>query len=107
MHTELITVNIFFFSDSVIIGVAAGISVVVVVVVVVIIVFIYCKRRGESDRKQSVHSTKSSDNAYVSIISDLSQHMRKGYLSYRRPAKALVSLHLSAGTPKHLLFSDM
>ena len=47
---------------------AVGVSVVIVLVAVAIVMIIYCKRRGKkSERKPSVHSGKSSDNAYVSI----------------------------------------
>ena len=46
---------------------AVGVSVVIVLVAVAIVMIIYCKRRGKkSERKPSVHSGKSSDNAYVS-----------------------------------------
>ena len=35
------------------------------------------------------------------------KHMRKGYLSHRRPAKAQASLRMSAVSPEPLLFADM
>ena len=41
-------------------------------VAVAIVMIIYCKRRGKkSEKKPSVHSGKSSDNAYVSIYNNV------------------------------------
>ena len=43
--------------------------------------------------------------AHVRTDTHISQHMRKGYVSHRRPAKA--SLCISAVSPEPLLFADM
>ena len=37
----------------------------------------------------------------------MNQHMRKGYLSQRRPVKAQARLRISAVSPEPLLFVDM
>ena len=37
----------------------------------------------------------------------ISQHMRKGYLSHRRPEQAQASLHISTVLPEPLLLTDM
>ena len=38
---------------------------------------------------------------------DMSRYMSKGYLSYKRPAKAQASLRISAVSPELLQFADM
>ena len=43
----------------------------------------------------------------AACVYKMSQHMRKGYLSHRRPAKAQARRRISAVSPDPLLFTDM